>query len=185
MSAATRLASSPIGTCATPSKPQPFWRDTSLTIQLVTEPTVETPTLRPLRSSGGLDGIVGAHDQREQQRRPRHGGDALDRRALDDEGQAGPGAERDVDGVGRHRLLNAGVAAEARDLEVKVVLLEEAAAHADIGRHERERLAPGLADAQRVGVAGEAESAAMRSEQSREQDHRATSSRFVPAKAGP
>src|SRR5262245_2232193 len=34
-----------------PSRPQPFWRDTSLMIQLVTEPTVETPTLRPLRSS--------------------------------------------------------------------------------------------------------------------------------------
>ena len=35
----------------TPSNPQPFWRDTSLTIQLVTEPTVETPTLRPFRSA--------------------------------------------------------------------------------------------------------------------------------------
>ena len=34
-----------------PSKPQPFWRATSLTIQLVTEPTVETATLRPFRSS--------------------------------------------------------------------------------------------------------------------------------------
>ena len=50
-SAAMRVASSPIGTCVMPSKPQPFWRDTSLMIQLVTEPTVETPTLRPLRSS--------------------------------------------------------------------------------------------------------------------------------------
>src|SRR5712672_2889442 len=34
-----------------PSKPQPRWRDTSLMIQLVTEPTVETPILRPFRSS--------------------------------------------------------------------------------------------------------------------------------------
>src|ERR1700722_6422311 len=49
--AATRAAFSPIGTWVMPSKPQPRWRDTSLMIQLVTEPTVETPILRPLRSS--------------------------------------------------------------------------------------------------------------------------------------
>src|SRR5579883_27900 len=48
---ATRAALSPIGTCAMPSYPQPRRRDTSLMIQLVTEPTVETPILRPLRSS--------------------------------------------------------------------------------------------------------------------------------------
>ncbi len=53
--------------------------------------------------------------------------------------------------VGRHRLLHAGVAAEARDLEVEAVLLEDAGARADVGRHERERLAAGLADAQRLG----------------------------------
>src|ERR1051326_4479030 len=48
--AAIREASSPIGTCTMPARPQPCWRDTSLTIQLVTEPTVDTPTLRSLRS---------------------------------------------------------------------------------------------------------------------------------------
>src|SRR5215831_16855644 len=49
--AATRAAFSPTGTCSMPPKPQPRWRDTSLISQLVTEPTVETPILRPFRSS--------------------------------------------------------------------------------------------------------------------------------------
>ena len=127
-------------------------------IQLVTEPTVETPTLRPLRSSAVLIDVVVAHDQREQQRRPRHGGDALHRRALDDEGETGAGAERDIDAVGGHRLLQPRIAAEAADLDLDAVLLEDAGALADVGRHERERLASGLADAQCVG--GERRSAA-------------------------
>ncbi len=110
--------------------------------------------LAALEIVGGLHRVVVAHHQREQQRRPGHGGDALDRRALDDEGEARTGAERDVDAVGRHRLLHAGVAAEAADLDLDAVLLEDAGARADVGRHERERLAPGLADAQRLGGDG-------------------------------
>ena len=46
-SAAMRAALSPIGTWVMPSKPQPCWRDTSLTSQLVTEPTVETRPCGP------------------------------------------------------------------------------------------------------------------------------------------
>jgi hypothetical protein len=84
----------------------------------------------------------------------RHGGDALDRRAFDDEGKAGTGAERDVDAVSGHGLLQACIAAEIAELDLDAMPLEDAGALADIGRHERECLAPGLPDSQRVGGRG-------------------------------
>src|SRR5262249_46451302 len=70
----------------------------------------------------------------------------------DDEGKPGSRAEADVDAVGGKSLLNAGVAAEACDVQVETVLFEDPGALADVGRHERERLAAGLADAQRFRV---------------------------------
>ena len=85
-----------------------------------------------------------AHDQREQQRRPGHGGDALDRRALDDERQRGTGAERDIDAVGRHRLLQAGIAAETADLDLEAVLSKDAVARADVGGTNENATRPAL-----------------------------------------
>ena len=96
-----------------PSKPQPFWRDTSLTIQLVTEPTVETPTLFAFQIGHRLHRVVGAHHQREQQRRAGHRRDPFDGRAFDDEGETRTRAQPDIDAVGRHALLQPGLAAKA------------------------------------------------------------------------
>jgi hypothetical protein len=97
---------------------------------------------------------VGPHHDGEKQRRPRHGGDRLDGRALNDEGHRRAGAERDVEAIRRHRLLHAGIAGKGDRLDLEPVLGEESLAHADIERHERERLGHGFADAKRLGGAG-------------------------------
>jgi hypothetical protein len=100
----------------------------------------------------GLDRAVVAHHQREDQRLVRHRGDAPDRRALGDESQAGPAAEPDVDAIGRHRLLQLGVAAEGADGEVEAMLLKDAGLLTDVDRNKREGFRTGLADAQGFGV---------------------------------
>ena len=110
--------------------------------------------LATLEIVDGFHRVVRPHHQGEDQRRIGHGGNALGGRALDDEGEAGAGAERDVDPVGGHGLLDARIAAEARDDEIDAVPAEDAGALADVGGHERERLAAGLADAQGFGVDG-------------------------------
>ena len=99
-------------------------------------------------------GVI-AHDQREQQRRPGHGGNAFHRRSLHDEGQPRSGAEPDIDAVGRHRLLQPGIAAETADLDVDAVLPEDAGARADVGGHEGECVASRLPHAQRLGRGGD------------------------------
>ena len=53
------------------------------------------------------------HREREIGGRAVHGGDADRRHALGAEAEARPGAERDVDGAGRERLLQLRVAAES------------------------------------------------------------------------
>jgi hypothetical protein len=102
---------------------------------------------------GGGSGAVGPHHNGEQERRPGHGGDRLDRRALDDERHRRAGAERDVETVGRHRLLHARVAGKCDRLDVEPVVRKQAFAYADVERHERERLGHRLADPQRLGGA--------------------------------
>src|SRR6266511_2667423 len=106
------------------------------------------PDLLALEIVECLDRIVIAYHQREGQRRVGHRGDALHRRALHDEGEPRTRAEPDVDAVGSHSLLHAGVAAEAGNRDVDAVLLEQAGLRADVGRHERERVSASLADAQ-------------------------------------
>ena len=73
-----------------------------------------------------IDAAVVAHHEREDQRRPGHGGDAFDRRALDDEGEARTRSQADIDAIGGHRLLHLGVTAEARNVEIEAVVLEDA-----------------------------------------------------------
>ncbi len=111
---------------------------------------METLTFLPLRSAIVLR-AVRQHDEGQKQRRSRHGGNRLDRRALGDEGHGRTRAERDVEAVGRHRLLHLGVAGKRYLLDVEAVLLEEALADADVERHERKCLGHGFADAQRFG----------------------------------
>jgi hypothetical protein len=63
-----------------------------------------------------LDCRVLRHRQHHRIGRIGHGGDADLRRALGDEGELRPGADADIDGIRRERLLHAGAAAEADHL---------------------------------------------------------------------
>jgi len=72
----------------------------------------------------------------------------------DDEGWPAPGTEADSERFGRFRpvtrLLQPRAASEGGDLDVEPVALEDALAHGDIERHERERFGHRFADTQLV-----------------------------------
>src|SRR5262249_3066032 len=101
--------SAPMGAISMPLRPHPCRRAVSADEQIGDGAGRRDADLRALGLGGGL-GPVGTHHDRQQKRRPGHGGDRLDWRALDDERHRRAGAERDVETVGRHRLLHARVA---------------------------------------------------------------------------
>ena len=100
----------------------------------------------PLRSSAVLIGEVLRHREHDRIGRVGHGGDAELRCALGDEGKLGAGANADIDGLRRERLLYPGAAAEADDLEIDLVLLEDPRLDADLEWHELEGAHLWLAD---------------------------------------
>jgi hypothetical protein len=130
MSAASNPGMAPSGVAEMPSGPQPF------SLEVVDR----------------LDGAVRPHHQGDEERRARHRGDRLDRHALDDTGHFRAGAQPDIDRIGGERLLQLAAAPVGGAFDLDSVFLEDAVAHADIERHERERLRDRLADPQQLAT---------------------------------
>ena len=123
-------------------------------IQLVTEPTVETPTLRPLRSSA-----VFTLSSLRTTSANSSGGPAMAAMPFTGEPftmKARPGPEPSATS-----MPSAAIACCRRASPPKLLIsistplrLKMPVRCADVGRHERERLASSLADAQCVGGDG-------------------------------
>ena len=119
--------------------------------KLLAQPVGQRPIARDadglaLEILGGLDRRILEHREHDRVGRVGHGGDAELRCALGDEGKLGAGADADIDRLRRERLLYAGAAAEADDLEIDLVLPEDPRLDADLERYELEGAHLRLAD---------------------------------------
>ena len=145
----------PSGVTSIPFGPQPCWRDSSLTSQAVSELTVVTPIFLPLRSATDLTAPSGRTSSAKSRGAPAMAATALTGEPFWIADISGPEPSPISMESAASACCSRAPPAQRGGFDLDAVFAEQADPHADIERHEGERLRHRLADAQQLGRGAE------------------------------